>query len=69
MKRQTVRMFGRLMLPTGILIVLACLWMLGQQTPGTPERIVTVVDLVLGLVLITVGLYLSVRERNNKNDS
>ncbi len=64
---RTPRLFARLMLPFGIVMVLLSVWTLSLQAQGSAERIISIINIVLGAVLIAIGLYLSFKESSNKN--
>lgn len=64
---RTPRLFARLMLPFGIVMVLLSVWTLSLQARGSAERIISIINIVLGAVLITIGLYLSFKESSNNN--
>jgi arginine exporter protein ArgO len=55
------------MLPFGIVMVLLSVWTLSLQTQGSAERIISIINIVLGAVLIAIGLYLSFKESSNNN--
>lgn len=55
------------MLPFGIVMVLLSVWTLSLQAQGSAERIISIINIVLGAVLIAIGLYLSFKESSNKN--
>ncbi len=70
MKKQStprLGLFARLMLPFGIVMVLLSAWTLTLQTLGSAERIISIINIVIGTILIIIGLYLSFRESNNNN--
>ncbi|PKL11865.1 MAG: hypothetical protein CVV52_12290 [Spirochaetae bacterium HGW-Spirochaetae-8] len=64
---RTPRLFARLMLPFGIVMVILSVWTLSLQSRDSAERIISIINIVLGAVLIAIGLYLSFKESSNNN--
>jgi threonine/homoserine/homoserine lactone efflux protein len=64
--RQAPRLFTRLMLPFGIVMVLLSVWTLFLQAPGSAERIISIINIVFGAILIGIGFYLSIKESSNR---
>lgn len=58
-----------LLLGYGLFSLLLSIWMIGHQQPGSNERIITYVNIIIAVILILIGLLLFVRERRNNNDS
>lgn len=69
MKREIMRLFVRLMLPLGLVILILSIWILPFQEGGSADHLITLIDIALGAVLTVLGVFLILRERHNKKDS
>ena len=69
MKGAFLRIWSRILIPAGLVLLLLSLWMLPYQSEGTAERFISFVNIGLGAVLTVIGIVLSRMERANKNDS
>jgi cytochrome c biogenesis protein CcdA len=58
-----------ILLGFGVFSLLLSIWMIGYQQAGSSERIITYVNIIVGVILIVTGLLLSLRERRNNKDS
>lgn len=69
MKGEILRMFARLMLPIGLVILVLSVWIFPFQEEGSAERLVTWINIALGLCLTVLGVFLILRERHDRKDS
>lgn len=69
MKRDIMRIFIRLMLPLGLVILILSIWILPFQEGGSADRLITLIDIALGSILTVLGVFLILRERHHKKDS
>lgn len=65
-ERRPSRLFARLMLPFGIVMIVLSIFTIPLQSPDSAERIVSVLDIVLGGILVVIGFFLSLKESGNK---
>ncbi len=69
MKRNIMRIFARLMLPLGLVILILSIWILPFQEGGSADHFITLIDIALGSVLTVLGVFLLLRERHHRKDS
>ena len=69
MKAEILRMFARLMLPIGLVILILSVWILPFQEGGSAERLITYINIALGSILTVLGVFLILRERHDRKDS
>lgn len=69
MKGEILRMFARLMLPIGLVILILSVWILPFQVEESAERLVSVFNIALGLILTVLGVFLILWERHDRRDS
>lgn len=65
MKENIFKIFARIMLPVGLVILVLSIWLFPLQENGSAERIITIVNILLGLILTIIGVFLLKRERKN----
>lgn len=69
MRHEIMKIFVRLMLPLGVVILILSIWMVPFQEGGSVERLITLIDIALGSILTVLGVFLILRERHDKKDS
>jgi len=69
MRQEIMKIFVRLMLPLGVVILILSIWMVPFQEGGSVERLITLIDIALGSILTVLGVFLILRERHDKKDS
>jgi uncharacterized membrane protein YeaQ/YmgE (transglycosylase-associated protein family) len=61
-------LLAKLMQSFGGAMILISLWLIPQHAPGSAEKIISILNCIIGALLILFGWYLSYKGRDN-NDS
>jgi hypothetical protein len=67
MKHGASTVLAKLMQSFGGVMILLSLWLLPTHPKGSAEKIISVLNIIVGSLLVLFGWYLSYRERNNKD--
>lgn len=67
MKHETLTILAKFMQSFGGAMILLSLWLLPKHPKGSAEKIISVLNIIVGSLLVLFGWYLSYRERDNKD--